>query len=397
MRPITRCGKWPRLDVLRIAARLIVVLAIAITSAAASTGDGDPVRTDDPGPFDIVRLAGPFEFPWSIALLPEGEILVTERPGRLQLVQKDGLIRKVAGLPPIYVETQAGLLDVAIDPDFEKNSVVYLSYVHGVRDANQVRVLRARLDRAKPALKDHKVIFKGTYAAGSEQYGGRLAVTADGMLFLTLGDRWMSNAAQDLTDTAGSVIRIRTDGSVPGDNPFVSVAGARAEIWSRGHRNALGLAFDPRNGRLWSHENGPQGGDEINLILRGANHGWPIATHGRDYSGETIGEPYKDGMEPPLHVWTPSIAPSGLAIDTAAPETVLWLGALAGQALYRVVIDGERVTSVERFVHEELGRIRDVRVGRDGALYVVNDDAEGSLHVLQPLVEQAGAGRRSPL
>jgi glucose/arabinose dehydrogenase len=220
-------------------------------------------------------------------------------------------------------------------------------------------------------------------------YGGRLVVTKDGHLYLTVGDRWQHRHAQDLSNHEGKIVRIRTDGSIPSDNPFASVAGAKPEIWSYGHRNQLGLAQDG-TGRLWSHENGPRGGDEVNLILPGRNYGWPVISHGVHYSGEPVGEgTEKEGMEQPIHHWSPSIAPSGLALEGSGRRMIFWIGALAAQSLVRLEVEDGRVVGEQRLLEGVLGRIRDVRIGPDGILYVVTDDPEGALYRLDPVVEQA--------
>jgi glucose/arabinose dehydrogenase len=345
--------------------------------------------------FEAVPIAGPFEFPWSLAFLPDGEVLLTERAGRLQLIPPGRGAREVTGLPPILTAGQAGLFDVALDHHFARNGIVYLSYVHGTEEKSKMRVLRARLDRARVALVDKVVIFESTPARDLEMFGGRMVVTADHHLFLALGDRWEHRRAQDLSNHAGKIVRIRTDGSVPDDNPFVGRPGARPEIWSYGHRNPLGLAFDERKNLLWSHENGPQGGDELNLIIPGRNYGWPVISHGRHYSGEPIpGGTASEGMEQPQHAWTPAIAPSGLAIVEGQAGSVFWLGALAAKALVWLRIEQNRVGSEQRFLEKEIGRIRDVRIGTDGLLYVVTDDAEGRLYRLDPVVEQAERGGR---
>jgi glucose/arabinose dehydrogenase len=369
--------------------------------AAARTPEADK---DDPradisaefnGGFDAEPIAGPFEFPWSFAFLPDGSVLLTERAGRLQLIRPGLSAREVAGLPSILTEGQAGLLDVALDHGFARNGIVYLSYVYGTEERSRVRVLRARLDRARVALVDKAVIFESTPARRPQQFGGRMVVTGDGHLFLTLGDRWEHERAQDLSHHAGKIVRIRTDGSVPDDNPFVGTPGARPEIWSYGHRNPLGLALDQRSNLLWSHENGPLGGDELNLIVAGRNYGWPVISHGLHYSGEPVpGGTAREGMEQPLHVWTPRVAPSGLAIAEGHAGSVLWVGALAGKALIWLGIEQNRVASEQRFLEGEIGRIRDVRIAPDGLLYVVTDDAEGWLYRLDLMVEQAERGGR---
>jgi glucose/arabinose dehydrogenase len=252
--------------------------------------------------------------------------------------------------------------------------------------------MSAKLGRSGKKLVEQKVIFESTPATSTKQVGGRIAFM-DGHLFLTLGYRGQPERAQDLSHHAGSIIRIRTDGSVPQDNPFVSVPDARPEIWTYGHRNPQGLAFDTRTGQLWSHEHGPLGGDELNLIVAGRNYGWPVITHGLDYSGEPIGEgTAKEGMEQPVHYWTPGIAPSGLAVETVGGTTVFWIGALVGQSLVRLDMEDGRIVREERLLRNELGRIRDVRIGPDGLLYVITDDPEGTFYRLEPAVEQAWRG-----
>lgn len=377
--------------------RVIVVLAaigfsglVSFDEALAGLTRDQPPEPQDGNRLSAVPLAGPFEFPWSIGFLPDGTILVTERPGRLQLIRPGSQPREVAGVPPVLTGPYSGLLDVAVDPQFAENKLVYLSHAHGTDISATVRVVRARLDLQRKELVDQAVIFESTPAPLADQLGGRIAVTADGYLFLTLGDRWEEKRAQDLLDHAGKIIRIRTDGSVPPDNPFVSFPHARPEIWSYGHRNPQGLSFDVRNGLLWAHEHGPKGGDELNLILPGRNYGWPVISHGTHYSGEPVGEGHaKEGMEQPVHPWPDTVAPSGLAIDNAEGTTILWAGALAGQSLIKLEIEDGRLVREQRLLHEELGRIRDVRIGPDGLLYLITDHYEGALYRLDPDVEQA--------
>lgn len=396
-----RTPRAVRARALLAAACALLIGFVAAGPAAARTPEADK---DDPradlsaefnGDFEAVPIAGPFEFPWSLAFLPDGSLLLTERAGRLQLIRPGRGTREVAGLPPILTAGQAGLFDVALDPRFAHNGIIYLSYVHGTEEKSKVRVLRARLDRARVALVDKAVIFESTPARDLEMFGGRLVVTADRHLFLALGDRWEHKRAQDLSNHAGKIVRIRTDGSVPDDNPFVGRPGARADIWSYGHRNPLGLALDERKNLLWSHENGPLGGDELNLIVPGRNYGWPVISHGRHYSGEPIpGGAAREGMEQPLHGWTPAIAPSGLAIVEGQAGSVFWVGALAAEALIWLRLEHNRVVGEQRILEQEIGRIRDVRIGPDGLPYVVTDDAEGWLYRLDPVVEQAERGGR---
>ena len=354
---------------------------------------GEP---DAPTEISIVQIAGPFEFPWSIAFLPDGSTLVTERVGRLQLIQHGMAPSEIAGIPSILNDDQAGLLDVAVDPAFGENRTVYLSYVHGTTSSSAVRVLKARLDQASLRLTEHQVIFESAPGTITKLFGGRIAVTHDGYLFLTLGERWQPERAQDLSKNAGKIIRIRTDGSVPQDNPFISVPGAQPQIWTYGHRNPQGLAFDARTNKLWSHEHGPLGGDELNLILPGRNYGWPVITYGLDYSGKPIGEgAAKEGMEQPFHFWPAAIAPSGLAIESTGDITVFWITALAGRALVRLEMEHGRIVREHRLLQNKFGRIRDVRISPDGLLYMITDSSGGALYRLESIVEQASRHRSS--
>jgi aldose sugar dehydrogenase len=338
----------------------------------------------------IEEVAGPFEFPWSIAFLPDGSLLVTERVGRLQLIQFGLGPREVAGLPTILNHDHAGLLDIAVDPGFAENRIVYFSYVHGTKDLSCVRVLKARLNQQNLRLTEHQIIFDSTPAEITELFGGRMVITGDGHLFLTLGDRWKPERAQDLSNHGGKIVRIRTDGSIPQDNPFVLIPDARPEIWTYGHRNPQGLALDARTNHLWSHEHGPLGGDELNLIVAGRNYGWPVITHGLDYSGKPIGEgTAKEGMEQPTHFWTGSTAPSGLAVENKGAITVFWIGALAGRSLVRLEMEHGRIVREHRLLQNELGRIRDVRISPDGLVYLITDSYRGALYRLDPAVEQA--------
>jgi glucose/arabinose dehydrogenase len=368
----------------------LVFCVSLIDPASARVTEHEEIAEPNHSGLDAVPLAGPFQFPWSIAFLPDHSILVTERVGRLQLIKPGSVAREVAGLPPILSRDQSGLLDVAVDPSFAQNATIYLSYIHGATGTSTVRVMSAKLDRSRNRLIDQKVIFESTAATSTDQVGSRIAVM-DGHLFLTLGDRW--KGAQNLSDHVGSIIRIRTDGSVPPDNPFVSVPGVRPEIWTYGHRNPHGLAFDARTGQLWSHEHGPLGGDKLNLIVAGHNYGWPVITHGLSYSGEPIGEgTAKEGMEPPVHYWTPAIAPSGLAIESVGEVTVFWIGALVAECLVRLEMEDGRIVREQRLLRNALGRIRDVRIGPDGLIYVITDDPAGRLYRLQPANEQARSG-----
>lgn len=377
----------------------VVAIAVALfltPSQALARTSPVPNETESQAvAYEAVQVGGPFEFPWSIAFLPDRSLLLTERAGRLQHVRPDGIANEVQGLPSIFSAGLAGLLDVAADPDFVKNRLIYFSYVHGSAAHSKIRVMRAQLTRDYARLIGKTVIFESTGAEKDEQYGGRLAVTRDGHLFLTIGDRWEQDRAQRLDDHLGTVVRIRTDGSVPTDNPFYGRQDAKPEIWSYGHRNAQGLAFDEDRGHLYAVEHGPMGGDELNRIEPGRNYGWPVISHGIGYDGTTMpGGKAQDGMEQPAHVFSepPAQAPSGLAVDGAGATPILWVGTLAGQALLRLDWDGEGWRET-RLLHEELGRIRDARIGPDGLVYIMTDDAEGALYRLDPIIEQAGQVR----
>jgi glucose/arabinose dehydrogenase len=326
--------------------------------------------------------------PWSLAFLPDGRMLVTERPGRLRIVEADGRVgAPVSGLPPIFVGNQCGLLDVALDPHFADNALVYFSYAEPAAapdSGNSTAVARGKLEGN--ALTDVRTIFRQQPKVSSSAHcGSRLVFARDGKLFVTLGERFSrKDDAQTLDNHLGKIVRIEPDGTVPGDNPFVGRAGALPEIWSVGHRNVQGAAFHPQTGELWESEHGPQGGDEINVIARGRNYGWPLITFGRNYgTGTRIGEEGpKPGFEQPLKTWVPtSIAPSGMAFLTSDRypgwKGNLFIGALRGQVLVRLTLDGRKVVGEERLLEDLNERIRDVRQGPDGWLYVLTDSANG--------------------
>jgi glucose/arabinose dehydrogenase len=336
-------------------------------------------------------VASGLEHPWSLAFLPDGRMLVTERPGRLRYVTMDGGISDpIAGLPAIYAKGQGGLLDVVLDPDFSDNSTIYFSFAEpGDGDLNGTAVARAKLDGAQ--LTDLEVIFRQQpKVASTHHFGSRLVFDRDGNLFVTLGERYSErNSAQDLGTHLGKIVRITRDGKPPPDNPFVGHAGAKPEIWSLGHRNVQGATLHPATGRLWIVEHGPQGGDEIDLPEAGRNYGWPVITYGREYgSGLAIGEgTAKAGMEQPLYYWVPSIATSGMTFYTSdvypAWKGNLFVGALAAQLVARLEIgpDG-KVQAEERIPVGE--RVRDIRQGPDGALYLLTDEDAGRLLRLTP-------------
>ncbi|ESR25985.1 PQQ-dependent sugar dehydrogenase [Lutibaculum baratangense] len=354
---------------------LLVPLPAADAAAAEGPAREAPAAAIAAGA--VERVAGPFDFPWSIAFLPEGGMLVGTRPGRLWRVSADGERREIAGVPEVLTGNHAGLLDVMVTRDFARSGTVYLAHVRGEEPANTVILSRARLQGDE--LIDREEIFVAEpMADGLDEFGGRLAEGADGHVFLSLGFKFDPERSQDLGQHWGKILRLDPDGEAPFDNPFAHVPGARREIWSFGHRNPQGLAFHPVTGELWSHEHGPQGGDEVNRIEPGRNYGWPVVTHGINYDGTPVGIGVQaPGMADPLHVWTPSIAPSGLAIDA---EGTFWAGALAGMTLVRLEPDGEGGFAETRMLEGEFGRIRDVRRGPDGDLWFVTDDPEGHLY-----------------
>ncbi len=377
----------------------LLICLVAGPAFALPGSDETPTVQEVSDELVPVWVAGPFELPWSIGFLPDGSFLVTEKPGRLKLVRPGSKTREIRGLPPIRSGDQGGLLDVVVSRDFAQSGTVYLSYTHGTLDASTVRILKARLNLKTRWLMDRSVLFESDPpASANEQLGGRLALTRNGYLFLSLGDRWEPQRAQNLSDHAGSIIRVHTDGSVPGTNPFVSVPGAKPEIWSYGHRNPQGLVGDDETGQVWATEHGPQGGDELNMIQPGRNYGWPMVSHGVNYDGSPVGsgDAIAPGVEGPVHFWVPSIAPSGLTMQRDRKRPSIISGALAGQMVVRLDLEGNRVVAEQRLLEGELGRIRDVRSGPDGLLYVITDDPEGHLYQLAPATEQARRGSSRP-
>ena len=342
------------------------------------------------------QVAGPFDSPRSVGFLPEGWFLVAEKQGRLLLVRPDGEGVPISGAPGVMTEGHGGFIDLAVDPNYAVNDTIYLSYLVGTADSSTIRVMKAKLDDQNEALTDQQILFESTPGAKPEQLGGRIALTPDGYLFLSLGDRWAGDPAQDLTQDEGTIIRIRTDGSIPVDNPFRWLLGARPEIWSYGHRNPQGLAFDATRKELWSDEHGPQGGDELNLILPGHDYGWPVITYGTDYSGRPIGNGVaQTGLEQPVHYWVPtSIAPSGLALESDPSHRIVWMSTLAAETLVRLTFGDGCTFSEDHFLEHRLGRLRDVRIDPSGVLYVLTDGPEGMLYRLDRGTEDNGEKTR---
>jgi aldose sugar dehydrogenase len=377
-------------------ARPIAALALllAFGSQAAAEITKAPAAQKTKRGVKVETYAEGLAHPWGMAFLPDGRLLVTERPGRMRLVAKDGKPSPpLKGMPAVVSTRQGGLLDVALSPDFASSRLIFISYSEP-RGAggSGTSVARAKLeiegDGAR--LGDVKVIFRQEPASsGPMHFGSRLAFAPDGNLFVTLGERFQREKAQDLGTHYGKVVRIRPDGSVPTDNPFVGKSGVKPEIWSYGHRNVQSGAINPATGKLWTVEHGARGGDEVNIPLAGRNYGWPVITYGIDYSGAKIGVgTAKAGMEQPVYYWDPSIAPSGMAFYTGNlfPEWKgdLFVGALRGQALHRLVLDGDRVVGEEALLRNLGERIRDVRSGPDGALWLLTDSTDGRVLRLVP-------------
>lgn len=365
------------------------LVAAALLVALALPGAAQVLHSEKHA-FRVVELVRGLEQPWSLAFLPGGRMLVTEKIGRLRIVAGGKLDpRPIEGLPEITVHGQGGLMDVAPHPRFADNGLVYLSFAARGEGGVGTEVARGRL--AGHRLEDVQVIFR-QHPKGSrgQHFGSRLVFDREGYLYITLGDRGEMERAQRPGDHAGSVIRIHDDGGVPGDNPFVGKPGWKAEKYTLGNRNQQGAALHPQTGRLWTHEHGPQGGDEVNVIRAGANYGWPVITYGVNYGiGTKIGEgTHKAGMEQPIHKWVPSIAPSGMAFYTGDKfpgwRGSLFVGALRAELLARLELDGEKVVREERLLQRVLGRIRDVRQGPDGYLYLLTDESRAVLARLEP-------------
>jgi glucose/arabinose dehydrogenase len=357
--------------------RLAVLIFAALLSATSTLA-----QTLKP-----VVVAKGLEHPWGLAFLPDGRMLVSERPGRLRIVERDGRVgAPLAGVPAVAASGQGGLLDVVLHPQFATNQLVYWSFSEPGDGGAGTAVARGRLDGQR--LADVQIVFRQLpKVGGGNHFGSRLVWARDGHLFVTLGDRFSrKDDAQTLDNHMGKLVRIDGDGKAPADNPFVRRNGARPEIWSYGHRNIQGAALHPDSGELWTTEHGPQGGDELNVPAAGANHGWPVITHGRNYgSGTRIG----DGTEradiaAPLRTWLPtSIAPSGMAFLTSDRypgwKGNLFLGALRGTHLVRLELDGRKVLRESQLLTDQHARIRDVRQGPDGWLYVLTDAPDGQL------------------
>jgi glucose/arabinose dehydrogenase len=344
--------------------------------------------------FAVAVLAKDLEHPWAVEPLPGGDLLVTERPGRLRIVSAaGGLGQPIAGLPPVDAGGQGGLLDVALSPTFDSDRTIYWSYSEPRKGGNATSVARGVLSPDRRRLAEVKVIFRAlpTYD-GDKHFGSRLAFGPDGMLYITLGERSdapMRPQAQQLDSHMGKIVRISPDGSVPKDNPFVGQSNALPEIWSRGHRNIQAAAFDAE-GRLWEIEHGANGGDELNRVEKGKNYGWPVQAYGEEYSGSPIASAAtaREGMEQPVYYWDPVIAPSGAQFYSGdafpAWKGNLFVGGMKDKKLVRLTLKNDRVTGEEHLLADRGQRVRDVRQGPDGALYIVTDEKSGELWKIAP-------------
>lgn len=370
--------------------RLLAILGLAGVLMMPPTAVQAGEYPSEQGVLQVSQLVAGLEHPWGLAFLPDRQgLLVTERPGRLRLVDlQGGLSEPIGGVPAVYARSQGGLLDVALSPEFAQDRLVYLSYAEaGDGEYAGTAVGRGRLSLDKRQLEDFQVIFRQLPKLSSgAHFGSRLVFDRDGYLFVALGENNQRSTAQDLDKLQGKVVRLHPDGKIPRDNPFVGQPGVRAEIWSYGHRNQQGAALNPWTGQLWTHEHGPRGGDEINIPQAGKNYGWPLATHGVNYSFLPIPEAQGKavaGTEPPHYVWKKSPAISGMAFYDGerfpAWRGNLFIGALAGQALIRLELRGDQVVHEERLLKQLHARIRDVRQGPDGYLYVLTDAASGQL------------------
>jgi glucose/arabinose dehydrogenase len=347
--------------------------------------------------FDVVTVADGLQNPWGLAFLPNGKMLVTERVGRLRVLSADGsLSPAVTGLSPVDNRAQGGVLGITLDPAFASNQLIYWSYTEPREGGtNNTAVARGRfVDGAVPRVENVQVIFHQAPSLNSPlHYGGRLIWRRDGTLFVTLGERSITEGrmqAQRMDGLLGKIVRINSDGSIPKDNPFVGKQGVRPEIWSFGHRNVQAAALHPTTGELWESEHGTRGGDEVNIAKKGLDFGWPTIAYGIEYQGGPITGSIqaKAGMEQPRYYWDPNIAPSGMAFYTGALfpawRNSLFIGGLGSTALVRLTVDGEQITGEERLLTDLKERIRDVVQGPDGALYILTDNAKGRVLKLTP-------------
>ena len=372
-------------------ATVVGICALALLNCTPALDAQGEVFDSELGRYRVDTVADGLSYPWAIEFMPDGRLLVTEKSGSLRIVSPDGKVSApVAGVPEVVARGQGGLLDVAVHPDFDRNRLVYLTYTEGGPDGtNSTAASRGRLSEDGRRLTDVELVFRQEpKLSGSKHYGSRLVFAPDGHIFITTGERSDDEyrvQSQDLGSLLGKVVRLNPDGSVPADNPFVGRDGARPEIWSYGHRNVQGADINPESGKLWTIEHGPRGGDEINIPAPGANYGWPVVSHGINYSGSPVGSGLKQmaGMVDPIVTWTPVIAPCGMRFyaGTMFPawRGNLFIAGLRSRALVRLELDGERVVHEERLLLPLNLRLRDVAVGPDGAIHVISDERNGRL------------------
>jgi len=384
---------------------------IAPTDAGAEVSVGEPQAAtaaappeyvpDSEFPFELRKVVdGKLRLPWAVAFLPDGRVLVTERAGQIRVIEGGSVLAEsIKGVPEVSTGGHSGLLDVLVDRDFATTHRLYLSYMHGGPDGSTIRIARGRLDGME--LIDKQVIFESRPAVNAtDQIGGRLAFGPDGMLYLTIGDRFQMERAQNLLDDGGKIIRIHDDGRIPSDNPFVGRNDVLPEIYSYGHRNPQGLIVNPDDGQLWSVEQGPKGGDELNVISSGGNYGWPLVTYGTNYDGTSISfQTSAPGMIDSVHHWVPSVATASLVAYTGSVMPDDWrgnflVGTLVGQCLVRLEVTNGVVTRERRYLHDTIGRIRDVAVSPDGYIYLLSDGTEASLYRLEPTEDLMAKARQ---
>jgi aldose sugar dehydrogenase len=371
-----------------------ICLAVIFISSCAQAEDNKTV-TSQQAEFRVVTVAQGLNHPWSLAFLPDGDYLVTERRGTLWRITPQGLKTEIKGTPEVYHEGQGGLLDIVLEPGFEDGGWLYISYAataDGNEDIANTEVARAYLNLQQNRLTGNEVIFRAEpKVAGNNHWGSRLLFAPDGMLHITLGERFdYREDAQNPANHLGTTIRITPDGDIPPDNPFADGIKGDPKVFTYGNRNVQGIALHPQTGEIWAHEHGPKGGDEVNVLKSGTNYGWPAVTFGVSYWGTEISDKTSaSGMEDPILQWTPSIAPSGMAFYTGDkfPEWKgdLFVGALARRHLRRLELDGKTVISQEELLQDHNQRIRDVRQGPDGYLYILTDEASGRLYRLEPM------------
>jgi len=380
--------------VILVSASLAVATVLAATFLIVTGTRGDSATfNSSAGKLDVETVATGLAYPWGLAFLPGGRMIVTEKPGRIRIVSREGqLSPPLTGVPEVWFSGQGGLLDIAVDRAYAQNNTIYICYAERASGGGRTTVARGKVtESGPPKLTDVKVIFRqeGPLSSGNH-YGCRIAQAPDNNLFVSLGDHYSAkDHAQTLNNHIGKVVRIMPEGGAPKDNPFAGRDDARPEVWSYGHRNSQSLALNPATGDLWEIEHGPRGGDEINVIGKGKNYGWPVIGYGIDYSGARIhAATSKDGMEQPVKYWVPSIAPSGMAFYTGDLfpkwKGSLFVGALAGQMLVRLPVNGTTVGTEERLLQNLNERIRDVRQGPDGALWLLTDSSGGRILRISP-------------